>query len=36
MSNNLKPSSGWEVLACSLHRDLQTWSSCWVHPITLV
>jgi len=33
-SNRLQSCSGWEMLACSLRRDLRTWSSCWVHPIT--
>jgi len=28
MSNRLKTGSGW-ALACNLHRDLHTWSSCW-------
>jgi len=30
----LKTGYGWEALAYSLHRDLRTWSSSCVGPLT--
>jgi len=35
MLNRFKTGCGWEALAYSLHRDLRTWSSCWVEPLPI-
>ena len=29
--NRFKTCYGWESMACSLHCDLYTWSSCWIY-----
>ena len=31
----VKTGYGLEALACSLHRDLRTWSNCWDGPIPI-
>jgi len=33
--NRFKRGYGWEILACSLHRDLRTWSRCCVGPLPI-